>query len=271
MIWRFELLPIKGITDQALLLPEATTIAITCSQNLGLGSTLRASKRLAQLGFQVVPHIAARLVPDNNDTNLKSILEDLRDNEVDEIFVCGGDAKEPLGKYSSSLELLSAISKAGHSLKEIGIAAYPDGHPFLNDKALVETLRAKQFFAAYMVTQICFDPKRIIGWIKNMRAEGITLPVYIGILGVLPKTKVLSIGIRTGVLPNPKIHPWKFLKKIAQFWRAIIDPSGFHPDKIVRELAQCLDNEKYNIRGFHIYTFNQVEPTEKWRKEFLSK
>jgi methylenetetrahydrofolate reductase (NADPH) len=270
---RFELLPIKGITEQALLLPPDATITVTCSQDLGIGATLRASKRLTQRGFQVVPHIAARLVsnnPDENNPDLRTILEELQNTGIREIFVPGGDVEEPLGEFHSSLELLYMIMALGYSFDEIGVASYPDGHPLIDDDILLEALKAKQAFATYMVTQICFDPKVIVRWLENMRAEGVTLPVYIGILGILPRRKILDIGIRIGVLPDPSSHPWEFMKQIIRFWKILIDPKGLHPDKIIKGLAPYLCDEGYNILGFHIYTFNRVEPTENWRKELVS-
>ena len=196
-------------------------------------------------------------------------MRDLKNADIREIFVPGGDVEEPLGEFHSSLELLYMIMALGYSFDEIGVASYPDGHPLIDDDILLEALKAKQAFATYMVTQICFDPKVIVRWLENMRAEGVTLPVYIGILGILPRRKILDIGIKIGVLPDPKNHPWEFLKQITRFWKILIDPKGLHPDKIIKGLAPYLCDERYNIRGFHIYTFNRVEPTENWRKELV--
>jgi hypothetical protein len=37
------------------------------------------------------------------------------------------------------------------------------------------------------------------------------------------------------------------------------------------ELAVYLDDPAYDIPGFHLYSFNQVESTEKWRVEMLAR
>ena len=43
--------------------------------------------------------------------------------------------------------------------------------------------RAKAAFASYMTTQLCFDPVAIGGWLAARRAEGLPLPVHIGLPG----------------------------------------------------------------------------------------
>ena len=50
-----------------------------------------------------------------------------------------------------------------------------------------------------MTTQLCFDPKAIATFIAARRAEGIALPVKLGIPGVAEIPKLLSISARIGV------------------------------------------------------------------------
>ena len=75
------------------------------------------------------------------------------------------------------------MAEIGHPLAEIGIPAYPQGHAFIADAPLLEALRAKAAFASYMTTQLCFDPNAIASWLAARRAEGITLPVHLGLPG----------------------------------------------------------------------------------------
>ena len=44
-----------------------------------------------------------------------------------------------------------------------------------------------------MTTQLCFDPAAIGSWIAARRAEGLTLPVHIGLPGVAEPHKLLAI------------------------------------------------------------------------------
>jgi hypothetical protein len=43
----------------------------------------------------------------------------------------------------------------------------------------------------------------------------------------------------------------------------------YRPDPLVARLAAVLDDPENRICGFHINTFNQVESTERWRRDVL--
>src|SRR3712207_3990460 len=105
---RFEILPMKGAEEQADNLPKDALVAVTCSPTKGIESTLRCSERLLQRGFRVVPHIAARLVADR--AHLEEILRWFDDHGLREIYVIGGDSKEPVGPYASALEQIGRAS-----------------------------------------------------------------------------------------------------------------------------------------------------------------
>ena len=51
----------------------------------------------------------------------------------------------------------------------------------LTSDALLASLNARQQYADYMVSQICFDPLRTIEWLRGVRTDGVTLPLYVGI------------------------------------------------------------------------------------------
>ena len=61
----------------------------------------------------------------------------------------------------------------------------------------------------------------------------------------------------------------KFLKKQQSLlWRFFV-PGGYSPDKIIRGLAPHLGQPDNNLAGFHVFTFNDLEPTEEWRQQAL--
>ena len=43
----------------------------------------------------------------------------------------------------------------------------------------------------------------------------------------------------------------------------------YRPDDLLFDLAPTLADANLNIRGHHIYCFNQVEKAEQWRRQFL--
>ena len=48
-------------------------------------------------------------------------------------------------------------------------------------------------------------------------------------------------------------------------------PGGYSPDRLIKDLAPSLADPQNKVRGFHIYTFNEVEKTEAWRREKLDR
>ena len=62
---RYEILPLDGIADEVLEhLPAGRKITLTSSPSRGLEATLGLAEQLAPRGYEVVPHLAARLIAD---------------------------------------------------------------------------------------------------------------------------------------------------------------------------------------------------------------
>ena len=264
---KFELMPFDSIEEQTAQLPDDATITITASPTLGLEDTITWTETLAEQGYEIVPHIAARYVRDSD--HLDEIASRLTDVGVTAIFVPGGDREEPIGEYDSAYQLLVALDDLGYEFEEVGISGYPEGHQFLDEETLAEAMQKKAPYATYITTQICYDPEAIIDWIDVIRNErGIDLPVEVGIPGVMKYQRLVGISRKVGVGDSVR-----FLQKtsgILGFIRQFIGSRGkYEPDGLVDGLAPYLDDSHYNIRALHIYTFNQVPDTEAWRKARL--
>lgn len=255
---RLEIIPIEGAREQAAHLPPGARVTVTCSPSLGIERTLGFSEELADRGLRVVPHVSARLVESRD--HLRRILARLDGHGIGEVFVVGGDAKVPAGPFHSAGALLREMSGMEHGVREIGITAYPESHPLIDDEVLVQALLDKQPFATYMSTQICFDPGTILGWLSEARQQGVELPVYIGLPGVVDRRKLLRISLKIGIGDSAR-----FLRKQAGLAGRLIKPGGYSPDRLIQALAPYLGDPYYDIAGFHINTFNQVESTERWR------
>jgi methylenetetrahydrofolate reductase (NADPH) len=259
---RFELVPMEGAIERAAHLPEGAKVTVTCSPTKGIGSTLLLSEELLARGFRIVPHVAARLVADR--AHLAEIVRRLDDLGVREVFVIGGDAKKPAGSFSSAFELLRAMADSGHDFEHVGIGGYPEGHPIIDDGTLRQALLNKRPFATYVVSQMCFDPLPILDWVADIRRWGIGLPVYIGLPGVVERKKLLQISLKVGVGDSARFLT-KHTNLVTRFFKA----GGYSPDELVKELVPYLGDQDRNIAGFHIYTFNQVDATESWRRKLL--
>lgn len=260
---KFELIPLKNVLEQAEHLPAGATVSVTASPAKDLEATLDLSEQLLAGGFTVIPHFAARMVRDED--HLRALLDRAGGLGIDRLFVIGGDAEEP-GDYFDALSLLEAMTRLEHPFTEIGVGCYPDGHGFIPDDKLQEALAAKQSFAHYMTTQMCFDPQLISRWVAASRQRGIHLPIYLGLPGVAELRKLMQISVRIGVRDSSR-----FLKKNPALIGKLVRPGGYSPDGLIESMAQTMLDPEANIRGFHIYTFNQVESTERWRASMLSR
>ena len=260
----FELVPLKNALDQAAFLPAGATVSVTASPAKGIEATVALCEQLQARGFRAVPHLSARMIRDRG--HLAELIAWLEGAGVDRAFVVGGDAKEP-GLYPDGLSLLRAMAEIGHPLAEIGIPAYPQGHAFIADAPLLEALRAKAAFASYMTTQLCFDPNAIATWLAARRAEGITLPVHLGLPGVAEPQRLLAISARIGVADTHR-----FLVKNTRFIARLIRSGGFYrPDGLLEGLAPLVAEPANGIVDLHLYTFNAVDMTERWRTAYLER
>ena len=260
----YELIPLKTAMDEAATLPAGARVSVTASPARGPEATIELCERLTTLGFEAVPHLSARMTRDR--AHLVDQLERLRAAGIDRAFVVGGDAKEP-GAFPDGLSLLRAMAEAGLAPAEIGIPCYPQGHAFIADGPLADALRAKVPFASYMTTQLCFDPVSIAAFVAARRAEGLDLPVHIGIPGVAEPHRLLAITARIGVADTQR-----FLTKNMRFVARMLRSGGFYrPDSLLEGLAPAIADPAMGFAAVHLYTFNATHRTEAWRRVFVAR
>jgi methylenetetrahydrofolate reductase (NADPH) len=263
---RYELMPFDSFGDQLKLLPDGATVAVTTSPTLGLEATIEWTERAAERGYEIVPHVAARYVRDED--HLEEIARRLTDAGVTDVFVPGGDREDPVGKFDSAHALLAALDELDYGFEEVGITGYPEGHAFLDEATLADAMARKAPYATYVVTQLCYDPEAVVAWIETIRERGIDLPVEVGIPGVMNYGRLLEISRKVGVGDSVR-----FLRKttgIVGFVRQLVGSRGkYTPDALVEGLAPYAADPDYGVRGLHIYAFNQVSDLETWRRETM--
>ena len=259
---KYELIPLKNVIEQAGSIPDGSTVTVTASPQKGQTATIELALELQQMGFDVIPHLSARLTQDRRE--LRSILNRLDDASIHRAFVVGGDA-DPPGDFFDALALLTAMDQMGHSLGEIGVPGYPEGHPTIDDGAIAKALEEKSPYASYITSQMCFDSDAIVKWVNGLRHDGYGQGIFLGIPGVAELTKLITISMRIGVGASAK-----FLSKNKSLAGTLVRPGGYGPDKLLVDLASTLADPIANIHGFHIYTFNRVDATEEWRHQMLT-
>jgi methylenetetrahydrofolate reductase (NADPH) len=260
---RFEIIPLDGIEEQVLThLTTEVKVTVTASPRKGLDATLDLSERLARAGYPVVPHLSARLVRDRSE--LEEIVERLLEAGIRELFVPAGDAAEP-GEFAGAAELLQAMGPLRARFDEIGITGYPETHHLISDDETIQAMFAKAPMATCIISQICFDTEVIAAWIAEVRRRGTALPIWIGLPGTVDYAKLVRISMKIGLGESAR-----FLRHHSS-WLSRLMTRQFKPDPLVRGLAPTLADPAANVAGFHMYTFNEVERTERWRRNALAR
>jgi methylenetetrahydrofolate reductase (NADPH) len=260
---RFEILPLDGIEEQVLEhLGTDVKVTITASPRRGLEATLDLGERLARAGYAVVPHLSARLIRDR--AHLEEAVARLRAAGVSELFVPAGDATEP-GEFAGAVELLEAMGPLRAEFTDIGITGYPESHHLISDEETIQAMFAKAPMATCIISQICFDADVIAGWIAEVRRRGTHLPIWIGLPGSVEYAKLVRISMKIGLGESAR-----FLSHHRN-WMSRLVTRKFKPDPLLRGLGPTLTDPAANVAGFHIYTFNEVARTERWRRATLAR
>lgn len=262
---RYEVLPTPRVVDEVYgHLPAGATVTVTASPVKGMEDTLDITERLAALGFEVVPHLAARMI--HGDTHLAEITDRLRRAGVSQVFIPSGDAEPEPGCYRSALQVLEDLAVAGNPFDQVGITGYPESHPSINDDLTVQAMWDKRHHATQIVSNLTFDSDVLGAWIDRVRARGVTLPILIGLPGPVERLKLLKMATKIGVGESAK-----FLAKNGGLFARIAAPGGYDPLRFLGRAAETLGLPASNVAGLHLFTFNQVAETEAWRVEQLER
>jgi methylenetetrahydrofolate reductase (NADPH) len=261
---RYEVLPTDDVEERVLaVVPREVTITVTASPRRGIDATIDLAERLGRQGYQVVPHISARLIRD--DEHLREVLARVAAIGRREIFVIAGDAKEQAGQFPDSVSLLTALMTEPHGMREIGVTGYPERHSFIDDDLTIQAMWDKRRIATYIVSNLCFDPRVVKKWIGRVRRRGVQLPIHIGLAGVADPAKLLRISTRIGVVDSAR-----FLRGHSNWFVRMVQPGGYDPGRFTTGLLPDLAMPDRKIAGLHVFTFNEIEPTERWRQETLA-
>jgi methylenetetrahydrofolate reductase (NADH) len=262
---RYEVLPTVSVVDDVYAaLPGGATVTVTASPSKGLEATLDTAERLAGLGFDVVPHLAARMIA--GPRQLAEITSRLEGAGITKVFVPGGDADPQAGAYTSALQVLEDLANGRRPFTEVGITGYPESHPSIDDDLTIQAMWDKRRHATQIVSNLAFDPDVLTAWVRRVRARDVRLPILVGLPGPVERAKLLRVATKIGVGESAR-----FLAKNANVFARIAGPGGYDPIRFLGRAAATLGRENLNIAGLHLFTFNQVAETEAWRMSQLNR
>ena len=167
----------------------------------------------------------------------------------------------PRAKYV----LISAITPTplgeGKTTTTVGLG---QGFGHIGKRATIAVMHAKEPYASYIVSQICFDPQVTARWIAAVRARGTRLPIHIGLPGAVDLAKLVRISMRVGIGDS-----LRFVRKQGGTVARLI--GGYQPDALVDGLLPTLADPAMGVAGWHLFTFNEIRRTEAWRQGVLAR
>ena len=215
---------------------------------------------LAAAGFEPVPHIAARRF--SSGAELDRHLGRLNDDAgVRRVLAIGGDLAAPAGPFFAAIEVIESGLLQSRGIVDVGIAAYPDGHPRLGASELDRALAAKVEAAAetglavHIVTQFSFSAPSILNWIGRLRDQGIDLPIRIGLAGPTTLSGLLRYARICGVTASAQ-----GLMRHTGLARQLF--GMVTPDSVLRPLAEATAG-RTDVAP-HIFSFGGLAAAARW-------
>ncbi len=265
---RYEVIPMKNLEAQIDFLPTGCSVSVTCSPAKGIAATQELTLRLQAKGHLAVPHFSARLT--TGPDHVAELAAWCKTNGLTEIFLVAGDAPEAAGPYEGAVDWLRDFLGTDSGVTRIGVTSYPDGHAMFDPSVMHEALHAKQALLAeagvegFASTQMCFDADQIKRWLAAERKAGLTLPVHIGVPGVIDRTKLITMSVRLGIGSSVR-----YVKKNKGIMGRFFTPGGYDPTKLIAPLSKA--GVELGIEGLHVFTFNNVDATAQWQQAQLAR
>jgi methylenetetrahydrofolate reductase (NADPH) len=260
---------LEDATDLALALPAGTKVYVNHLPRHTLATTQAALEALHQAGLEPVPHIAARRIAARGD--LEALLEAaVRRAGVQKVLLIGGDDPVPVGPYGDSVALLREGILAACGLREVGLAAYPEGHPRIPraalERALAEKLElaAAQGLGSYLVTQFSFAPVRVVEHVAELASRHPDVPVYVGIAGPTAPATLLKFAQRCGVSASLRALKDQGINLVRLVTHT--DPR----EQVVAVARYCLGRPVCNVVGIHFFSFGGAMRTAAWMNRAIA-
>ncbi|MEO1677090.1 MAG: methylenetetrahydrofolate reductase [Pseudomonadota bacterium] len=255
------------VEDFRELLPAGTRVYIAHIDGTPVEEMVATARRLAAQGFAVMPHFPARLIKDRATLG-DWIARYQGEADVREALLLAGGVKSPAGDFHASMQLMETGLFDAAGFTRLHVAGHPEGNrdidPDGGDAAVMEALRWKQAFSERtdaqmaIVTQFAFEPDPIIAWADRLAAEGIRLPIHIGIAGPAKLQTMIKFAIACGVGPSLRV-----LQRRAKDVTKLVMP--FEPTDLVAALAaHRATNPGFGIERVHIFPLGGIKASAAW-------
>ena len=250
------------------ILPEGTRVYIAHIDGTPIEDMVATAKRLNAEGYPVMPHFPARIIKDRA-TLLDWVARYKGEADVKQGLLLAGGVAQPVGDFETSMQLLE--SGAFDGFDRLHVAGHPEGNkdidPDGSDRMVMEAARWKSAFAERtdakmaMATQFCFEADPVIAWVDRLAAEGVKLPVHIGVAGPAKLQTLIKFAIACGVGPSLRV-----LQKRAMDVTKLLLP--YEPTEFVAALAaHKAANPDFGIEAVHFFPLGGIKTNATWITE----
>ena len=269
--WSIEVSPSsnKKINDFREVLPVGTTVNVTEIPGSDPERILSTVHQLASQEMNAVPHIAARGI--ESLAALEALITRYREAHVTEVLLIAGGYKQPVGDFSSSIDVLETGLLENLGIKKVGVAGHPEGSPDISKAGLGDALRRKNAIAQesgldmYLETQFCFDAQAILDWEAQIREAGNRLPIRVGLAGPARLKTLIHFAVISGVGPS-----LQFLKKQARNVTKLLTVQD--PYELIETLAPHIDPQSPSaLESIHFYSFGDFSQTAYFANQLAAK
>lgn len=187
-----------------------------------------------------------------------AVVDTYKDTGVKKVLALRGDPPKGAGAFrphpqgfSSAAELVTAIANRGDF--DIGVAAYPEGHPEAQSlESDLDNLKRKiDSGARHAITQFFFEADTYLRFRDRAVKAGIQVPIIPGILPVINLERTISMAATCGThVPNWVESLFDGLDGAPQI-RSLVAAT------VTAELCTRLRDQ--GVDCFHFYTLNRSE------------
>ena len=254
----------EKVEDFRSLLPKGTRVYIAHIEGTPIEDMVATAKRIGAEGFDVMPHFPARIIKDK--ATLVDWVGRYKDVGVKQGLLLAGGVAQPHGDYSTSMQLLESGAFTG--FERLNVAGHPEGNKDIDadgsDRMVMEAARWKSAFSERtdakmaMATQFCFEAAPVIAWVDRLAAEGVKLPVHIGVAGPAKLQTLIKFAISCGVGASLRV-----LQKRAMDVTKLLLP--YEPTEFVAELAALkAKTPGFGIEQVHFFPLGGIKTNAQW-------
>ncbi|WP_274353178.1 methylenetetrahydrofolate reductase [Roseinatronobacter alkalisoli] len=255
----------EKVADFRAILPVGTRVYIAHIDGTPISDMVATAARLRAEGMEPMPHFPSRIIADRQELT-DWISRYQGEADVKQALLLGGGVSTPKGDYDNSMQMLETGLFDGFT--RLHVAGHPEGNrdidPDGGQRVILDALRWKQGYAREagvkmaIVTQFAFEAKPVIAWAQDLRDQGITLPVHLGVAGPAKLQTLIKFAIACGVGPSLRV-----LQKRAKDVSKLLLP--FEPTELVGELAaHKAANPDFAVERLHFFPLGGIKANADW-------